>query len=177
MINLNVSEMYLSRVFFTVIALAFTFIISQLIKIAIDATIRGLRKNVSSAQINAKMKTIRELLKNISDIALYAMALLVILDKWGVNIGPILTGAGILGLAVSFGSQSLVKDVISGIFIILEDQFNVGDKVKIIDKYEGYVDRITLRLVVLRNAKGDLVYIPNSQITSVIVYEKKPPKV
>lgn len=177
MINLNVPEMYLSRVFFTVIALAFTFIISQLIKIAIDATIRGLRKNVSSAQINAKMKTIRELLKNISDIALYAMALLVILDKWGVNIGPILTGAGILGLAVSFGSQSLVKDVISGIFIILEDQFNVGDKVKIIDKYEGYVDRITLRLVVLRNAKGDLVYIPNSQITSVIVYEKKPPKV
>ncbi len=120
----------------------------------------------------SKTKTIRALLKNVIDAVLFLMALLIILAQWGVNIAPILTGAGILGLAFSFGSQTLVKDLIAGFFIIVEDQFNIGDKIKI-DKYEGTVDKITLRLTVLKDKDENTVYIPNSQVINVIRYKRE----
>ena len=89
------------------------------------------------------------------------------LKRIGLDITPILTGAGLLGLAVSFGSQTLVRDLISGFFIIVENQFNVGDKVKIAN-IEGKVIAINLRTTVLEN-KHQRIYIPNSEIKNVVV--------
>ena len=83
-----------------------------------------------------------------------------------INIGPILAGAGILGLAVSFGAQSLVKDVITGFFMLVENSISVGDTVEIAGK-TGTVERITLRVVRLRDVDGTLHIIPNGQITTV----------
>jgi small conductance mechanosensitive channel len=115
----------------------------------------------------ARTETLRGLFKNVIDFTLFMIAILIILSYWGINIIPILTGASILGLAVSFGAQTFIKDVIAGMFIILEDQFHIGDMVKV-DKYEGEVVNISLRLTILRDSKGNYIYMPNSQITTLI---------
>ena len=86
-----------------------------------------------------------------------------ILRELNVDITPILTGAGIVGLAVGFGAQSLVKDIISGFFLILEDQVRVGD-VANIDGTGGLVERITLRTIILRDETGTVHVIPNGSI-------------
>ena len=75
-------------------------------------------------------------------------------------------------LYLSFGAQTLVKDIIAGFFIIAENQFNIGDKIQI-GKLEGEVNKMTLRLTVLKDKNGNLIYIPNSQITTVIKLSEK----
>ncbi len=153
--------------FVTLIVLG-AFLINFLVKKLITLFFKGVQKGVAQhAHASAKVNTVRSLLKNSTDVVVFGLALLFVLIKLGVNIGPILTGAGILGLALSFGAQSLVKDIISGIFIIIEDQCNVGDKVKI-DIFEGEVIKISLRIIVLKDAKGNLIYIPNSQIKTLV---------
>ena len=86
-----------------------------------------------------------------------------ILKEFGFDIAPILAGAGIIGLAIGFGSQSLVKDIVSGFFLIMENQIRVGDVVKIAD-VAGLVEKITLRIVVLRDLQGIMHVIPNGEI-------------
>jgi small conductance mechanosensitive channel len=83
-----------------------------------------------------------------------------------INIGPILAGAGILGLAISFGAQSLVRDIISGFFILLENQFAVGDVIEAAGK-SGVVERMTMRVVVLRDLEGTMHVIPNGELKVV----------
>lgn len=164
---LGVTDFYLNKLFFTLGVLVVTFIISTFIKKSLDLVLIGVKKKVANSNILAKTRTIRSLLKNIIDVVLLLTAVLIILSHWGVNITPILTGAGILGLAFSFGAQTLVKDLIAGFFILAENQFNVGDKIQI-GKLEGEVYKITLRMTVLKDKKENLIYIPNSQITTVI---------
>lgn len=115
-----------------------------------------------------RLRTIKSLFKNIVSYSLLAVILLLLLEEFGVNITPLITGAGILGLAFSFGAQTLVKDLIAGFFIILENQYNVGDQV-ILNTEEGVVDKITLRTTVLKDKKGNLIYLPNSEIKKVVV--------
>jgi small conductance mechanosensitive channel len=83
-----------------------------------------------------------------------------------INIAPILAGAGILGLAISFGAQSLVRDIISGFFILLENQFAVGDVIDAAGK-SGVVERMTMRVVVLRDLEGTMHVVPNGEIKVV----------
>jgi small conductance mechanosensitive channel len=98
-------------------------------------------------------------------IVILLFAVILTLDTF-MDIGPLLAGAGILGLAVSFGSQSLVKDVIAGFFILMEHQFDVGDVIEVAG-LAGGVERMTLRVVMLRDLEGTLHIIPNGQITTV----------
>jgi small conductance mechanosensitive channel len=86
---------------------------------------------------------------------------------FGVDIRPILAGAGVIGLAIGFGAQSLVKDFVSGLFILIENQYDIGDKVKI-GSSEGNVIRITMRSTVLRDEEGKTYYISNGSIKDVI---------
>jgi len=99
-------------------------------------------------------------------ITLTGVVLLVMLHSFGLNITPFLTGAGILGLAVGFGAQTLVRDVISGFFLILEDQVRVGD-VAAINGVGGLVEAINLRTIVLRDAEGTVHVFPNGAITTL----------
>ena len=110
-------------------------------------------------------RTVAQLLRSIGRLLIIALALLMTLNQF-VNIAPILAGAGILGLAVSFGAQSLVKDVITGFFMLVENSVSVGDTVEIAGR-AGTVERITLRVVRLRDVDGTLHIIPNGQITTV----------
>lgn len=164
--HLALDEFYLKKALLFLGVLLGALICSFLFKKVIDLIFIGMKTRVSNAYILAKTRTIRSLMKNLIDAILFLIASLIILSHLGVNIIPILTGAGILGLAFSFGAQTFVKDLISGFFIIAEDQFNVGDTIKI-EKYEGEVVRMTLRMTVMRDKKGNTIYIPNSQITTV----------
>jgi small conductance mechanosensitive channel len=109
--------------------------------------------------------TLAQLLRSVGRVIILGIAVLLTLDVF-IDIGPLLAGAGILGLAVSFGAQSLVKDVISGFFLLLENQFAVGDVIEAAGK-TGVVERMTLRVVMLRDLHGVLHVIPNGQITTV----------
>jgi small conductance mechanosensitive channel len=89
-----------------------------------------------------------------------------LLGAVGVDLGPLLAGAGVVGLAISFGAQSLVKDVISGLFILVENQFGVGDVVRL-EGVSGAVEKMTLRVVVLRDVHGVVHIVPNGEIKKV----------
>jgi small-conductance mechanosensitive channel len=110
-------------------------------------------------------KTISQLLRSVGRVVVFVIALLLTFNIF-IDIGPILAGAGILGLAVSFGAQSLVKDVISGFFILFENQFAIGDVVEAGGK-SGVVEKMTMRVVVLRDLNGVMHVIPNSEIKVV----------
>ncbi len=109
--------------------------------------------------------TISQLLRSVGRLLVVAIALLLTFNVF-IDIGPILAGAGILGLAVSFGAQSLVKDFLSGFFILFENQFAIGDVIEAGGK-SGTVEKMTLRVVVLRDLKGTMHIVPNSEIKVV----------
>jgi small conductance mechanosensitive channel len=110
-------------------------------------------------------QTVAQLLRSVGRVVVVVVALLLTLNVF-IEITPLLAGAGILGLAVSFGAQSLVKDVISGFFILLENQFAVGDIIEAGGK-GGVVEKMTMRVVQLRDLEGILHTIPNGSITVV----------
>ncbi|WP_370454574.1 mechanosensitive ion channel family protein [Geobacillus sp. C56-T2] len=110
--------------------------------------------------------TLVRLLDNVITYVLYFIALLMILDTFGVPVKGLLAGAGVVGLAVGFGAQSLVKDVITGFFIIFEDQFAVGDYVRI-GNFEGYVEEIGLRVTKIKSWTGEVHILPNGSIIEV----------
>lgn len=119
-----------------------------------------------------RIRTLRGLVKNIIGIAIGSIGFVMILSKWEVNIVPILTGAGILGLAIGFGSQTLVKDIVTGFFILLENQYNVGDYVEITG-VKGRVRRMNLRTTILKDDDGTISIIPNSSIVKVVKYTEE----
>lgn len=110
-------------------------------------------------------QTIAQLLRSVGRVTITLVAALLTLNTF-IEITPLLAGAGIMGLAISFGAQSLVKDIISGFFILLENQFAVGDIIEA-GGTGGVVERMTLRVVQLRDLEGILHTIPNGQITVV----------
>ena len=99
-------------------------------------------------------------------IAIIVLCVLMVLQEVGVPIGPILAGAGIVGLAVGFGGQYLIRDLISGFFIILENQYRIGDVVNL-DGTSGAVEDISLRMTTLRNQDGTVHHIPHGEIKRV----------
>jgi moderate conductance mechanosensitive channel len=110
--------------------------------------------------------TLMKLLENILTYAISFMAILMILSTLTIDVKALLAGAGIVGLAVGFGAQNLVKDIITGFFIIFEDQFSVGDQVRI-GTFEGNVQEIGLRTTKLKSWTGELHIIPNGSIVQV----------
>jgi small conductance mechanosensitive channel len=110
-------------------------------------------------------QTIAQLLRSVGRVVILVIAILLTFNVF-IDIGPILAGAGILGLAVSFGAQSLVKDVISGFFILFENQFAIGDVIEVAGK-SGLVEKMTLRVVQLRDGEGVMHVVPNSEIKVV----------
>jgi small-conductance mechanosensitive channel len=123
-----------------------------------DPLVRRLREQ--------RAQTLASLLDNVALVAVVIVVALTILDILLDNIAPILASFGILGLAFSFGAQSLVKDVISGTFMLMEGQFGIGDVVRLGD-VAGAVEKITLRTTILRDVEGVVHIIPNGEITRV----------
>lgn len=113
-----------------------------------------------------RVDTLARLIRSATMIGLWATAALVVLQEMGMEIGPILASAGIVGLAIGFGAQNLVRDVISGFFFILENQVRVGD-VAIVNGTGGLVERINFRTIVLRDLGGAVHIFPNGSVKSL----------
>ncbi len=120
-----------------------------------------------------KAHTLRKLIKSVAHYSLYFIALLTILSKFGINLGPVLAGAGILGLAIGFGAQSLVKDVITGFFLIFERQLEVGDIVEVNGLIRGTVEEVGLRITKIREYNQRLHYLANGTISQVTNYNRE----
>lgn len=129
------------------------------------------RDHIGTFLENQRAQTLEVLLSNILTYVIFFMAGLMILEIFNVNTGAILASAGIVGLAVGFGAQNLVKDVISGFFILFENQFNVGDFVETAGVV-GTVEEIGLRTCKIRQWTGQLHVIPNGEITRVTNYNR-----
>ena len=113
--------------------------------------------------------TLMKLLENALSYVIYFAAILAVLAEFRIDVKGLLAGAGVLGLAVGFGAQSLVKDIITGFFIIFEDQFSVGDYVKI-GAAEGIVEEIGLRTTKIKSFTGEVHILPNGTISQVVNY-------
>lgn len=120
-----------------------------------------------------KGNTLRKLIKSISRYTIYFISILTILINLGFDPLPVLAGAGILGLAIGFGAQNLVRDVITGFFLIFEGQLEVGDFVQINGQIQGTVEEVGLRVTKIREFNQRLHYIANGNITQVTNYNRE----
>lgn len=114
----------------------------------------------------ARFKTLSNVGRSFAAIVIWVWAVMAILDQMGINVAPLVASAGIVGVALGFGAQSLVKDFLSGMFILLENQYGVGDVIAVND-VEGTVEDMTMRITTLRDIDGTLWYIRNGDIEQV----------
>jgi small-conductance mechanosensitive channel len=121
---------------------------------------------VQAERSEQRARTIGSLLRYVVTITISAVAFLMVLAELGVSIAPLIAGAGIAGVALGFGAQSLVKDFLSGTFMLLEDQYGVGDVIDL-GEATGTVERVTLRVTILRDINGTVWYVPNGEILRV----------
>ena len=153
--------------FILFIAWLLTFLLKRtLVKLELIWVSRASHQGESSTEAKKRIETIVRLLKQTGLVALWVTMILVIFREVGLEIGPILASAGILGLAVGFGAQNLVRDFIAGFFMILENQIRVGD-VAIINDTGGLVEQINFRTTVLRDLQGVVHYFQNGNISSL----------
>jgi small-conductance mechanosensitive channel len=114
----------------------------------------------------ARAQTLALVLRSIASVLIWTIAITMILGELGVNLGPLIAGAGIAGVAIGFGAQSLVKDFLSGIFMLVEDQYGVGDIVDV-GEATGTVEAVTLRTTRIRSVDGTVWHVPNGTIDRV----------
>jgi moderate conductance mechanosensitive channel len=121
---------------------------------------------VTDPRREGRAAAISAVLASTVTVLIWTIALIMVLGEFNVDLAPLLAGAGIAGVALGFGAQSLVKDCISGLFMLIEDQYGIGDDVDL-GEAVGTVDQITLRTTVLRGADGTLWHVPNGQVMRV----------
>jgi len=150
-----------------VIVLVLTYIGVRLARVASSRLFGFIgRRKAMDEEYKKRADTLSAVISYLIGTTIIIVAMLTILPELGIEIGPVLAAAGVVGLAVGFGAQHLVQDVISGFFILLDDQIRVGDVVQIADK-GGLVERLNLRIVVLRDLAGNVHYVRNGKIDVV----------
>jgi len=120
----------------------------------------------SAERLAQRARTIGSLLRSVSSFVIYGVAFVMVLAEFGIDIAPILASAGVLGLAIGFGAQNLVRDFLSGIFMMLEDQYGVGDTVDLGEAI-GDVEAVGLRTTTIRDISGTVWYVRNGEILRV----------
>lgn len=131
------------------------------------ATARGMARFTDPAgrtRVELRAQTLGEVMGDVSTAIIWTIAVFAALGQFGLDLGPFIAGAGIVGIAIGFGAQSLVRDFFSGFFILLEDQFGVGDVVWITTDISGKVEDISLRVTRLRSLDGTVWFVPNGEI-------------
>ena len=165
-----------------VIAVVLRFVVNRIIShVSAGAGVPGMlsllrrRRGVSdadriqafgSARRAQRARTVGSVIKNAATILIFGTAFMMVLGQFGVNLAPVLASAGVLGLAIGFGAQNLVKDFLSGIFMLLEDQYGVGDHVDLGDAV-GTIERVGLRTTTVRDESGMVWYVRNGTIERV----------
>jgi small-conductance mechanosensitive channel len=170
----QIEEMLLDTYMWTsaakvVVRVILIILMSRLALMAVNRIINHVINDKKSKRLKLRtrrVQTIGRLLKNAASYTINFIAILLILGEFHIQLAPLLAGAGVLGLAIGFGAQSLVKDVITGFFIILEDQFAVGDVIET-KGFKGTVEMIGLRATRLTSGTGEVHIIPNGSINEV----------
>jgi len=147
------------------LVLAVTSVLVKLLALLVDHLFSHLGRNQDDEMVK-RADTLKGVVRSVITIALVTIALMMVLGNLGLDIGPILASAGVLGLAIGFGAQQLVRDVINGFFILMDDQIRVGDVVSIAGQ-SGLVESVNLRLTRLRDLSGNVHYVRNGEITVV----------
>jgi small-conductance mechanosensitive channel len=170
-IDIEVGRMFTRSALSILLILLLSFITWQLIKAKIDQKIKEeMPDDDGEAEEGgaggSRMGTLLVLLRKFVFVVMFVMVALIILASMGVNIGPLIAGAGVFGLALGFGAQTLVKDIISGVFFLVDDAFRVGDFIET-GGTKGSVEHISLRSLRLRNARGPVHTIPFGDMGTV----------
>ncbi len=153
-------------------SLAGTLLFAWLIWILSDTAVHHALTRSRKGLANARAQTMMPLIRNVLFIAIFIVALIVALANMGMNVTPLLAGAGVIGLAIGFGAQSLVADLITGLFIIIEDSLAIDDYVDV-GGHLGTVEGLTIRTVRLRDIDGIVHTIPFSEIKSIKNYSRE----
>ena len=120
----------------------------------------------AGARQKERAKTTSTVLKSTLNGVIWLIAIFMILAEFGLNLGPLIASAGVIGVALGLGAQTLVRDILSGIFMLVEDQYGVGDKIDVLD-VQGVVETVGLRITTVRDAKGTVWYLRNGEILKV----------
>ncbi len=144
-------------------------VVVKIVKVAIKKWLRGfivksLKLAGQAKEIDEEReKTITRVVVSVISLAIWVVVLLTILPELGINIGPLLAGLGVAGLALSFGARGLIQDYLSGLFILLEDHYQIGEEVEVAG-VKGKVKDFNLRRTVIEDEEGHFHFIPNAQI-------------
>ncbi|MCH4546569.1 mechanosensitive ion channel [Rhizobium changzhiense] len=156
-----------------VIVLLVTDVIWKLASTLIDSQMAVASRSVQAghqdgpdARRRQRLNTLLPILRNVLFLAIGAVGFLMILDAIGIQIGPLLAGAGVVGIAVGFGAQTLVKDIISGVFYLFDDAFRIGEYIQAA-KYKGTVEGFSLRSIRLRHHRGPVTIVPFGELGAV----------
>ena len=142
-------------------------VMNRILRAITNLLINRAASQTRAAQLREQQtRTLAGVLYGAANKVIWAVALLTALSEFGINVTPVATLAGLASLALGFGAQNLVRDIITGFYIVLEDQYVVGDTIQFAD-YAGRVEHLTLRRTVLRDARGALVTIANGEIRTV----------
>ena len=158
---------------FAMVAIRITVIVmaAWLVTGLLQRAVRRLRERIASRmddrESSQRAETLGRVVRYLIAVVISLITAMLVLAELGVSVAPILGAAGVVGLAVGFGAQSLVKDYFTGFFLLLENQIRQGDVVQL-GNHSGSVEEVTLRYVQLRDYSGNVHYVPNSTITTVI---------
>ncbi|HET9412023.1 MAG TPA: mechanosensitive ion channel family protein [Candidatus Saccharimonadales bacterium] len=141
-----------------------TMVVGKIIRRAVRYRAHG---DVNEEDVKKRQDTLISMLSTVLVVLVWLVAGFTILRRFGIDLTPLLAGASVLGVALGFGAQSIIKDFLSGLFIILENQYRVGDVVNL-DGSDGRVEQITIRSTVVRDNDGSVHYIPNGTIAHSI---------
>lgn len=149
-----------------VLILVLAWVLYKLSRKAIRLLQAHMLKKTSDAESLKRVGTLARVFRYVFSVVLTIVTIMLVLSEIGISIAPILAAAGVVGLAVGFGAQSLVKDFFTGFFLLLENQVRQGDIVEVAGK-SGYVEEVTLRYIRMRDYEGNVHFVPNGTITSV----------
>jgi len=176
-IGQNIASWMLESGIQIILTIAIAYGLYRLAKLLIDRFVTGIvesrakREGHHKLWVDSRIKTSRGTITTIVGIVVALAVILIVLPEFGIEIGPLIAGAGVAGLAISLAAQNIIKDTINGLLILFEDQYNEGDTVKIAD-LSGTVEEFNLRRTVLRDLDGTLHTIPNGSITTTSNYTR-----
>jgi len=147
------------------------FVLNKFLPPIVRRTVARTGYKESKQGLEKRTNTLLSIFKGMARVLIIIVVIIMVLDEVGVPIAPVLAGFGIVGIAIGFGAQYLIRDLIAGIFIILENQYRVGDVVRIAD-IGGLVEEVTLRKTVLRDLDGIVHHVPNGEIKTASNYTR-----